>query len=70
MKSLPKNIGIRSPNLTKGADMARPWRVFFPGSFYHLTTRVNACKAVFKSKRDMQKLSAPSLLEVSRLSIS
>ena len=35
--------------------MARPLRIIFPGAFYHITTRGNECKAVFKSKRDREK---------------
>jgi REP element-mobilizing transposase RayT len=35
--------------------MARPLRVTFPGAFYHLTSRGNERKAVFKSLRDREK---------------
>lgn len=35
--------------------MARPLRIAFPGAFYHITTRGNERKAVFKSKRDREK---------------
>ena len=35
--------------------MARPLRVTFPGAFYHVTTRGNERKAVFKSKRDRER---------------
>jgi len=36
--------------------MARPLRIAFPGAFYHVTARGNERKAVFKSKRDREKL--------------
>ena len=32
--------------------MARPLRIIFPGAFYHVTSRGNEQKAVFKSKSD------------------
>lgn len=35
--------------------MARPLRVEFPGAFYHVTSRGNERKAVFKSPRDREK---------------
>ncbi|MBI9082066.1 MAG: transposase [Desulfobacterales bacterium] len=35
--------------------MARPLRIVFPGAFYHVTSRGNERKAVFKSKRDREK---------------
>ncbi len=35
--------------------MARPLRITFPGAFYHITSRGNDQKAVFKSKRDREK---------------
>ena len=35
--------------------MARPLRIAFPGAFYHITSRGNERKAVFKSKRDREK---------------
>jgi putative transposase len=35
--------------------MARPLRITFPGAFYHVTSRGNEQKAVFKSKRDREK---------------
>ena len=35
--------------------MARPLRIMFPGAFYHVTSRGNERKAVFKSKRDREK---------------
>jgi len=34
--------------------MARPLRIEFPGAFYHVTSRGNEGKAVFKSKRDRE----------------
>ena len=34
--------------------MARPLRIQFPGAFYHVTSRGNERKAVFKSKRDRE----------------
>ena len=35
--------------------MARPLRITFPGAFYHITSRGNERKHVFKSKRDREK---------------
>ncbi len=35
--------------------MARPLRITFPGAFYHVTSRGNEQKTVFKSKRDREK---------------
>ena len=35
--------------------MARPLRITFPGAFYHVTSRGNERKAVFKSKRAREK---------------
>jgi REP element-mobilizing transposase RayT/predicted XRE-type DNA-binding protein len=35
--------------------MARALRITFPGAFYHVTSRGNERKAVFKSKRDRDK---------------
>ncbi|MCK5545000.1 MAG: transposase, partial [Desulfobulbaceae bacterium] len=35
--------------------MARPLRITFPGAFYHITSRGNEGKVVFKSKRDREK---------------
>jgi putative transposase len=35
--------------------MARPLRITFPGAFYHITSRGNERKKVFKSKRDREK---------------
>jgi len=35
--------------------MARALRITFPGAFYHVTSRGNERKAVFKSKRDREK---------------
>ncbi len=35
--------------------MAHALRITFPGSFYHVTSRGNERKAVFKSKRDRAK---------------
>jgi putative transposase len=35
--------------------MARPLRITFPGAFYHITSRGNERKSVFKSKRDREK---------------
>jgi len=35
--------------------MARPLRITFPGAFYHVTSRGNEQKPVFKSKKDREK---------------
>lgn len=35
--------------------MARPLRIQYPGAFYHITSRGNERKDVFKSKRDREK---------------
>ncbi len=36
-------------------SMARALRITFSGAFYHVTSRGNERKAVFKSKRDREK---------------
>ena len=36
--------------------MARPLRITYPGAFYHVTSRGNERKDVFKSKRAREKL--------------
>jgi putative transposase len=38
--------------------MARPLRIAYPGAFYHVTSRGNERKAVFKSQRDREKFLA------------
>jgi len=35
--------------------MARPLRIAYPGAFYHVTSRGNEQKDVFKSQRDREK---------------
>lgn len=35
--------------------MARPLRIEFPGAFYHVTSRGNERKAVFRSRRDREQ---------------
>ena len=35
--------------------MARPLRITYPGAFYHVTSRGNERKNIFKSKRDRGK---------------
>jgi putative transposase len=35
--------------------MARPLRITYPGAFYHVTSRGNERKDIFKSKRDREK---------------
>ena len=35
--------------------MARQLRIEFPGAFYHVTSRGNERKAIFKSHRDREK---------------
>lgn len=35
--------------------MARALRITFPGAFYHVTSRGNERKDIYKSKRDRQK---------------
>ncbi len=35
--------------------MARPLRIKFPGAFYHVTSRGNERKNIYKSKRDREK---------------
>lgn len=35
--------------------MARPLRISYPGAYYHITTRGNEQKDVFKSRRDREK---------------
>lgn len=36
-------------------EMARPLRITFPGAFYHVTSRGNEGRTVFKSRRDREK---------------
>ena len=38
--------------------MARPLRISYPGAFYHITSRGNERKAIFKSRADRQKFLA------------
>ena len=35
--------------------MARPLRIAYPGAFYHITSRGNERKDIFKSQRDREK---------------
>jgi len=35
--------------------MARPLRIIFPGAFYHITSRGNEQRVIFKSQRDREK---------------
>ena len=35
--------------------MARPLRIIYPGAFYHVTSRGNERKDIYKSKRDREK---------------
>ena len=35
--------------------MARPLRISYPGAFYHVTSRGNEQKVIFKSKKDREK---------------
>jgi putative transposase len=35
--------------------MTRPLRIEYPGAFYHITSRGNERKEVFKSQRDREK---------------
>ncbi len=35
--------------------MARPLRIEYPNAFYHVTSRGNECKAIFKSQSDREK---------------
>ena len=35
--------------------MARPLRILYPGAFYHITSRGNEQKALFKSNKDREK---------------
>jgi len=35
--------------------MARPLRIQYPGAFYHVTSRGNEQKEIFKSRRDREK---------------
>ena len=35
--------------------MARPLRIIFPGAFYHVTSRGNEKREIFKSRRDREK---------------
>jgi putative transposase len=35
--------------------MARPLRITYPGAFYHITSRGNERKDIFKSQQDRDK---------------
>ena len=35
--------------------MARPLRIIYPGAFYHITSRGNEQRVIFKSQRDRKK---------------
>ena len=35
--------------------MARPLRIAYPGAYYHITSRGNEQKSIFKSKRDRER---------------
>ena len=39
----------------KGAIVARPLRIAYPGAFYHITSRGNERKDIFKSQKDREK---------------
>ena len=47
--------------------MARQLRINYPGAFYHVTSRGNEQKAVFKSKRDREKFLEYLLCSVRKL---
>ena len=36
--------------------MARPLRIIYPGAFYHITSRGNQRKEIFKSQADREKV--------------
>jgi putative transposase len=54
MRSAIRNHHFFS-TLQKGSDMARQLRINYPGAFYHVTSRGNEQKRIFKSKRDRDK---------------
>ena len=35
--------------------MARPLKIEYPGAFYHIASRGNECKKIFKSLRDRER---------------
>ena len=41
--------------------MARPLRITYPGAFYHVTSRGNEKKPVFKSLAEREKKLGPGL---------
>jgi hypothetical protein len=41
--------------LLQETTMARPLRIEYPGAFYHVTSRGNEQKDVFKSQKDREK---------------
>jgi putative transposase len=41
--------------IVKGATMARPLRISYAGAFYHITSRGNERKEIFKSNGDREK---------------
>jgi REP element-mobilizing transposase RayT len=50
--------------------MARALRIQFPGAFYHVTSRGNEQKEVFKSVRDREKFLSYLESAMERLSMS
>ena len=43
--------------------MARPLRITYPGAFYHVTSRGNEWKDIFKSRRVKDKIKKDKKLE-------
>src|SRR5258708_26330081 len=52
---------MRRPRGILGSAMARPVRIEYPGAVYHLTSRGNERKAIFRADADRQA-ARPSLL--------
>ena len=48
-------MGEMNPSRTGGLKMGRPLRIEYPGAFYHVTSRGNEQKDIFKSEADSEK---------------
>jgi REP element-mobilizing transposase RayT len=48
-------LGEKQALRIEGETVARPLRIEYPGAFYHITSRGNELKDVFKSQKDREK---------------
>jgi len=47
--------------------MARPLRIIYPGAVYHITSRGNQRKEIFKSQADREKVSFLFMQKLGRI---